>query len=75
MCACSSEMATQNGTTTELSLNETKPTEDFDVMEIIQLSIAPVGIIANLTVVVVFLNNKKLRHKIPNRIIVNQVRF
>ena len=75
MCACSSEMATQNVTRTELSLNETKPTEDFDVMEIIQLSIAPVGIIANLTVVVVFLNNKKLRHKIPNRIIVNQVRF
>ena len=68
-------MATQNGTTTELSLNETKPTENFDVMEIIQLSIAPVGIIANLTVVIVFLNNKKLRHKIPNRIIVNQVRF
>ena len=68
-------MAPQNVTTTELGSNETKPTEDFDVMEIIQLSIAPVGIIANLTVVVVFLNNKKLRHKISNRIIVNQVRF
>ena len=46
----------------------------FDVMEIIQLSIAPVGIIGNLTVIVVFLNHKKLRRKIPNRFIVNQVR-
>ena len=47
---------------------------NFDVMEIVQLSIAPVGIIGNLTVMVVFLNHKKLRRKIPNRFIVNQVR-
>ena len=46
---------------------------NFDVMEIVQLSIAPVGIIGNLTVIVVFLNHKKLRRKIPNRLIVNQV--
>ena len=46
---------------------------NFDVMEIIQLSIAPVGIIGNLTVIVVFLNHRKLRRKIPNRFIVNQV--
>ena len=47
---------------------------NFDVMEIVQLSIAPVGIIGNLTVIVVFLNHKKLRRKIPNRLIINQVR-
>ena len=47
---------------------------DFDVMEIVQLSIAPVGIIGNLTVIVVFLSHRKLRCKIPNRFIVNQVR-
>ena len=47
----------------------------FDVMEIIQLSVAPVGIIGNLTVIVVFLNHKKLRRKIPNRFIINQVRI
>ena len=45
----------------------------FDVMEIVQLSIAPVGIIGNLTVIVVFLKERKLWSKIPNRIIVNQV--
>ena len=47
----------------------------FDVMEIIQLSVAPVGIIGNLTVIVVFLNHKKLRRKIPKRFIINQVRI
>ena len=46
----------------------------FDVIEIVQLLIAPVGIIGNLTVIVVFLNHRKLRSKIPNRLIVNQVR-
>ena len=46
----------------------------LDVMEVIQLLIAPVGIIGNLTVTVVFLNHRKLRSKIPNRFIVNQVR-
>ena len=46
----------------------------FDVMEIVQLSVAPIGIIGNLIVIVVFLNHKKLRRKIPNRFIVNQVK-
>ena len=46
----------------------------FDIMEIVQLSIAPIGITGNLTVIIVFLNHKKLRRKIPNRFIVNQVR-
>ena len=32
-----------------------------------------VGIITNLTVIVVFLNHKKLRRKIPNIFIINQV--
>ena len=35
--------------------------------------ISCVGIIANATVVVVFLNHKKLRQKIPNIFIINQV--
>ena len=56
------------------TLNETSNTSNtIDVMEIIQLSIAPVGIVGNLTVIVVFLNNKRLRRKIPNKFIVNQV--
>ena len=43
-------------------------------IRIIQSSVASVGIIANLTVIVVFLHHKKLRRKIPNIFIINQVR-
>ena len=56
--------------------NKTLPTENdnkFDVMMLLQCIIASVGIIANLTVVVVFLSHKQLRRKIPNRFIINQV--
>ena len=42
---------------------------------IIQSTIASVGIIANFTVIVAFLNHKKLRRKIPNIFIINQVRI
>ena len=41
---------------------------------IAQSAIASVGIVANLTVIAVFLNHKKLRKKIPNIFIINQVR-
>ena len=63
-----------------VNLNKTEPSLEeniryLDVMEIVQLSIAPVGIIGNLTVIVVFLKDRKLRSKIPNRFIVNQVRI
>ena len=47
--------------------------EEYGLMQILQLTIVSVGITANLTVIVVFLNNKELRRKIPNRFIVNQV--
>ena len=48
-------------------------TDDVDVMMILQSTTASVGIVANLTVVVAFLNHKKFRRKIPNMFIVNQV--
>ena len=41
---------------------------------IIQSTIASVGIVANLSVIIVFLNHRKLRRKVPNIFIVNQVR-
>ena len=41
---------------------------------LIQSTTASVGIVANLTVIVVFLNHKKLRRKNPNIFIINQVR-
>ena len=56
--------------------NKALPTQNdnkFDVMMLLQCIIASVGIVANLTVVIVFLNHKQLRRKIPNRFIINQV--
>ena len=77
-------MDTQNSSGTEEPIIKVKWNESekylggsgnaLDIMEIVQLSIAPVGIIGNLTVIVAFLNHRKLRRKIPNRFIVNQVR-
>ena len=42
-------------------------------MMVIHSIIASVGIIGNFTVIVVFLNHKKFRKKIPNIFILNQV--
>ena len=55
------------------TLSSDTNSEQLNVMQILQLVIVSVGITANLTVIVVFLNNKELRNKIPNRFIVNQV--
>ena len=44
-----------------------------DVVMIVSTVIASVGIVANFTVVIVFLNDKKLRRKIPNIFIIHQV--
>ena len=43
-------------------------------IRIIQSAVASLGIITNLTVIAVFLNHRKLRRKIPNIFIINQVR-
>ena len=48
--------------------------EKFNGMKIVILVIACVGIITNAVVVIVFLNDRKLRRKIPNICIINQVR-
>ena len=53
--------------------NSNNDSEGFDVMKILQLVIASLGVTTNLIVVVVFLNHKKLRRKIPNICIINQV--
>ena len=54
-------------------------TEDTSIgtnaMGIVHSVIASVGIVTNLTVVVVFLNDRKLRRKVPNICIINQVGF
>ena len=48
------------------------PTQE--IVAISQCVISSVGIIANSTVIIVFVNDKKLRRKIPNIFIINQVR-
>ena len=45
----------------------------MDIVAILSTVIASMGIISNLTVVIAFLNHKKLRRKIPNIFIINQV--
>ena len=55
------------------SSNSERNSASINVMQILQSVIACVGIVANFTVIVVFLNDRKLRRKIPNRFIVNQV--
>ena len=45
----------------------------YDLMKILQVVIACLGVFTNLIVVVVFLNNKQMRRKIPNICIINQV--
>ena len=59
----------------EIYTNETtiETAEQSDVMKILQMIIAVVGIIGNFTVVFAFLNHKQLRKKIPNMFIINQV--
>ena len=48
--------------------------DDVDVVMVMSITIASVGILANLNVIVVFLRDRKLKKKIPNIFIVNQVR-
>ena len=63
----------------ESSLNSTSRNSNnensrAETILIIQSTTASVGIVPNLTVIVVFLNHKILRRKIPNIFIINQVR-
>ena len=62
----------ENSTTNQTPVSSHKEYE-INVVTFISTSIASVGIIANLTVVVAFVNNKKLRRKIPNIFVINQV--
>ena len=48
-------------------------TAHYNIMTIVQSSIASIGIISNFIVVIAFLNDRKLRRKIPNIFIINQV--
>ena len=47
--------------------------DTMNIMTILSTAIASVGIVANMNVVVVFMSQQKLRRKIPNMFIINQV--
>ena len=54
-------------------LNDDDNHQTVDIVMVLSTIIASVGIAANFTVIVVFLNDKKLRKKIPNIFIIHQV--
>ena len=61
----------------DIQCNVTTTDSEDPMQEIVAISqcvISAVGIIANSTVIVVFVNDKRLRRKIPNIFIINQVR-
>ena len=69
---------TQNKTSSAVAIATTSLSSSNDnareeTIRIIQSTVASVGIVANLTVIVMFLNHKKLRRKVPNIFIINQV--
>ena len=69
-------MATLNRTEPYFDLttgHEEEANTGIDIMMILSTFIASFGMIANFNVIIVFLTHKKLRSKIPNRFIVNQV--
>ena len=55
---------------TDKSLDEPMEENTF----ITHCTISSIGIVTNFIVIIVFLNDKKLRKKIPNIFIINQVR-
>ena len=58
---------------TSTSVNMEDNSESLDVMYLLSNSISSVGVIANIIVIIAFLNHGKLRKKIPNIFIINQV--
>ena len=61
-----------DGNVTDATDNE-EDSGKFNTIKIIIIIIACVGVITNIVVVIVFLNDRKLRRKIPNICIINQV--
>ena len=67
-------LALGQGNLNSTTINSNDGTTREEIILIIQSTTASVGIVANLTVIMAFLNHKKLRRKIPNIFIINQVR-
>ena len=61
------------GSTIETNTPEENINTRTNTMGIVHSIIASFGMLTNLTVIVVFLNHRKLRRKVPNICIINQV--
>ena len=57
--------------------NDVRSSNDdkLSVMALLSCIITSIGIVSNTTVIIAFLNHKKLRRKIPTMFIINQVSF
>ena len=64
---------TDYATSSQLEKSLDEPMEETTF--ITHCAISSIGIVTNFTVIFVFLNDKKLRKKIPNIFIINQVRL
>ena len=61
-------------TTVTTKLQTSEDNDDLDFMTLLSIIISSVGIIASLTVAIVFVRHKVLRQKVPIIFVINQVR-
>ena len=66
---------TTDAVITNTTLDKLRKEDNVNLVMMISTIITSIGIMANLSVVVVFLNQKKLRNKIPHIFIINQVGY
>ena len=71
----SSDKASIDVTSADAASNDVELSDGPDPVMVASSVIASVGIIANLTVIVVFVNHKHFRQKIPVKFIINQVKI
>ena len=67
------DTSTHFNNATSVQTSSLEASLDYTKMAITRMTIACVGIVSNITVVVAFLNHRRLRRKIPNMFIINQV--
>ena len=71
----SSDMTFIDVTSVDTPSNDVELSDGPDPVMVASFVIASVGIIANLTVIVVFVNHKHFRQKIPVKFIINHVMY
>ena len=72
---CNFKMFPMNDTDNVTSISTETNTDEYaqQTKFITRCAISSIGIVTNFTVIIVFLNDRKLRKKIPNISVINQV--